>query len=489
MLAHDLSPVIHYASGGKIVSNPQRVGKRRLPRWAKITLIVVGILAVLLLGPRLYIEWRLHSRIAEIRAAGYPLTQEDPDAYYPTPPPGEDAAEVLKQAHAKIHGDDFPSPWGIIYGSLPPTASVPQEAQQLLTDNQEALRLLHKAATMPACRLTEELTSSLPQHGYQSAVDRCVDLLLFEAAVSLKERNAAATTAALVAALRILRTLRCAPPMDDRMMQSEIGWWSVLDMLAFPVNTHILGDEQLALLSRELAREDSIEPFIRRLAYQRCEVWLGLSEPPDPQIGSAFLRLPYCPLISIPHRLYGASGWRTLHLFRALDLTQRWIELFLMPPYRREKPGRDLYTSTANASIVVVPEADLLPWAVMSSLTYSFTETGLGHDYAEPTSDQAQVRAILAGLAIERYRLATGHIPDSLDQLVPRFLDAVPVYPWDGKPLHYEKTEDSYSVYAEDRYLGQTFSGTGPSIWIFQGTLPKTRPQDAPSISGSADEQ
>ena len=49
-------------------------------------------------------------------------------------------------------------------------------------------------------------------------------------------------------------------------------------------------------------------------------------------------------------------------------------------------------------------------------------------------------------LAIERYRLATNALPDTLDALVPAFLAAVPIDPYDGAPVRFKHTGDGYLV-------------------------------------------
>jgi len=60
----------------------------------------------------------------------------------------------------------------------------------------------------------------------------------------------------------------------------------------------------------------------------------------------------------------------------------------------------------------------------------------------------ATLRCCCASLAVERYRLANGALPDSLGDLVPKFLDAVPIDPFDGQPLRYRKLTKGYVVYS-----------------------------------------
>lgn len=62
----------------------------------------------------------------------------------------------------------------------------------------------------------------------------------------------------------------------------------------------------------------------------------------------------------------------------------------------------------------------------------------------------AELRAAIVGCAIERHRLAHGgKLPETLDALVPALLDAVPLDPFDGKPLRYIHPDgDTYTVYS-----------------------------------------
>jgi hypothetical protein len=60
----------------------------------------------------------------------------------------------------------------------------------------------------------------------------------------------------------------------------------------------------------------------------------------------------------------------------------------------------------------------------------------------------AQVRCLAVLIAVERYRKATGRWPTRLVQLTPRFLTAVPLDPYSGKPLRYRRLADGMIVYS-----------------------------------------
>jgi hypothetical protein len=60
---------------------------------------------------------------------------------------------------------------------------------------------------------------------------------------------------------------------------------------------------------------------------------------------------------------------------------------------------------------------------------------------------QTEFLCTIVALGVERYRVATGEWPDSLDQLG-RFLPEVPLDPYDGKPLRYRKLADGVVIYS-----------------------------------------
>lgn len=60
----------------------------------------------------------------------------------------------------------------------------------------------------------------------------------------------------------------------------------------------------------------------------------------------------------------------------------------------------------------------------------------------------AKLRCAGAGLAAERFRLDNGRFPDTVDALVPRYLDAVPIDPFDQQPIRLAVSEDGIVIYS-----------------------------------------
>ncbi len=79
---------------------------------------------------------------------------------------------------------------------------------------------------------------------------------------------------------------------------------------------------------------------------------------------------------------------------------------------------------------------------------------------------KAEIRCAIAGIAAERYRMASGKWPGKLEELVPRFLDQVPTDPYDGQPMKMKRTEEELVIYA----IGPDRTDNGGQIEEAQGT-------------------
>jgi hypothetical protein len=75
----------------------------------------------------------------------------------------------------------------------------------------------------------------------------------------------------------------------------------------------------------------------------------------------------------------------------------------------------------------------------------------LGKAAERTASVHAYLRLAETALAIEQFHLVNQRRPADLRELVPTFLDAVPVDPFDGQPLRYRQTERGYVLYSVDR--------------------------------------
>jgi hypothetical protein len=66
----------------------------------------------------------------------------------------------------------------------------------------------------------------------------------------------------------------------------------------------------------------------------------------------------------------------------------------------------------------------------------------------EVAKGEARSRGITALFAIRLFEMEKGHLPQSLDELVPEYLENVPLDPFDLKPLRYRKREGKWVIYS-----------------------------------------
>ncbi|HEV7280753.1 MAG TPA: hypothetical protein VGN57_11175 [Pirellulaceae bacterium] len=109
---------------------------------------------------------------------------------------------------------------------------------------------------------------------------------------------------------------------------------------------------------------------------------------------------------------------------------------------------------------------------------------------------QSRMDALEAIVACERFRRAQGVWPDSLDQLVPDWLDAVPVDTYTGDPLRYRRTETGLSIYAvgpdgsDDGGVvewGSRPNDPGARVELGKNVLRLSREDEAPGSSPELD--
>ena len=76
---------------------------------------------------------------------------------------------------------------------------------------------------------------------------------------------------------------------------------------------------------------------------------------------------------------------------------------------------------------------------------------------------QVTISLARVAIALERHRQAHGEYPETLDDLLPRFLEPLPPDPVNGGPLHYRRdTPDRFTLYSIG--LNQQDDGGVPSV-------------------------
>ncbi len=385
-----------------------------------IFLVLVGLIGLFVVRHRGESE----RRIEALRAAGYPTTFAELAEYTKLPDGVENAAGMYESAFEAFvpPADDTNVPalgkakWPARGAPLPePMAKAVEEC---LTANRQCLALLHEAAGIEHCRYYYDYSQMLPP----TRDCRQAGLLL---QVSVVYRASKGDTGAAVTAiedgLRLSDSLQGEPALISYLVR--IGCLALaLNGLERSLSLTAFTDEQLKELSDALTRTGKTLDFTRVLVTERChmiEIWRNPS-----RLGPTG---PGLPVRMLP-------GMRLTWLIDTLNYMEACIEASQLPPGERLKQFRRISNEVQQLSFLHLMTKQTTP-----ALT-RVAELDL--------RARAHLELAKTALAIERYRLVGGKVPERLEELVPRYLQEVPSDPFDGNPIRYRRTEPGYRLYS-----------------------------------------
>jgi hypothetical protein len=119
-----------------------------------------------------------------------------------------------------------------------------------------------------------------------------------------------------------------------------------------------------------------------------------------------------------------------------LQITTRVVEIAKLPV---EEQGQELQQRGLPKEKDVPPLARLMMFPRIQKATSDLSRNQL--------RTQAELRCAIVAIAAERYRQAQGSWPASLAALVPAYLRAVPVDPFDSQPVRYRRLADGVVIY------------------------------------------
>src|SRR5262249_1660497 len=131
--------------------------------------------------------------------------------------------------------------------------------------------------------------------------------------------------------------------------------------------------------------------------------------------------------------LLGPTLARRSHA-RMLQLLNEYVQAAQLPPEKQPPAMKDLNGKVIQAK---------LDWDIIRALVMP----AVGKVSEAYRRGVGNLNCAAVAVALERYRRDHGRWPDSLGDLVPRYLAAVPKDPQDGKPLRYRRRPDGVVVY------------------------------------------
>ena len=416
------------------------IPKRR--RKLKASYVITALLLVIIAGFLLFkfnLRSKLQSRLDAISAAGYPVTCVELDAWHTIPEFSENAADTMIEAFShyyewdKQYLDDLP-----VAGSaeLPArTEPVSEEmkaiAAEYLSDNKKALDLLYKGAAIEHSRYPADLTQSfyapLPPLG---DVRQGAKMLKLEAVLHAEKARPQLATDSVTAIFGVARSLDKEPILISQLVRISCEALAV-SALERVVNRTELTDEQLVKLSQILENADDSAGISRAFAGERCIVVEFLKDPASYNL-TIFSDPPPCSTQLIT--LCKITGLADTDAMLYIDLMSNYMEVMQLEPHYRKEAAE-----AAEAKLKKISKIHVLLHIVMPSLFRCVTSDLRGI---------ARLQTARVALAIERYRLATGTLPDTLGELTPTYIAIIPKDPFDGKDLRYQKLDTGFVVYS-----------------------------------------
>ncbi len=362
---------------------------------------------------------QLDRRLAELREQGYPTTLAELEAYDRLPEGADNAAPLYLQALADYTECIIDLP--LFERDLPLAAQAldpmdVQLIQDILEDFNDVLVPLHQAVDIKHCCYPRDPNTGLTViHDQLLDLQKLVLLLSLEAHWHADHNDAPAAYESLRASIVLTQSLDA--PLVLYHLVMNIHKVATIRSLQRVLNRTVLSDQSLVDISRSLAAWQASDGLARTWAGERCMVLAPLQRKTS---GSFVLSL--CDWLGLLSR----------HIIEYIDLMQGPIDIARLP---------------AHQQLAAAQKHDEASKALRSPLLRRIVPKFSGQ-FKRNLISVAHARLAYTALAIERYRLATGHWPATLDALSPQYLPSVPLDPFDGLALRYEKQSLGFRVFS-----------------------------------------
>jgi hypothetical protein len=391
--------------------------------------------------------------IAAIHEKSYPVSLAELNRWYPRVPPRENGALVLGQAFAdqstRLHSSapvcDDPA---VRSPTDEPLADADRQVVEDYLDGRSgALALLHEASEISRSRFPIDLgTLSIVPYPHLAKLVHSAHLLEVEAANHADHGNWESAVVSVQSLFALSHSLAREPLVRSHLARLECQRIA-LDSLQDLLSRTSLADAHLDSLGAVLERADDQRGLARAFIGQRCigirgfemmEDALNLARMPVGRSRSlgqrVFVSLDL--LLSSPGHLYDLCGfleWDELHYLRLMD---RYIQTAQTAFPERIDGAQELRRALEHQSRLHAFSRGWLrgmngPRVILTDATVT-----------------ARLRAARVAIAVERFRLARGQLPRTLADLDPFGLRAMPIDPFNGRPLRYKRLPSGYTVYS-----------------------------------------
>jgi len=381
----------------------------------------------------------VEAELAKIRELGEPIEPTDMDSFYVIPDGKSDATKLWTEVAAifdtEAYGERAKAIPVVGQGSdIPP---VGEEWEQLeavaafLDEYREEMKKIHEAARLGGQArfdrdFDEGLAMLLPD---VQGLRGCNRMLKLEARVAAHRGDAAAAARSIHAMFSTCHAVQEDPLLISHLVRVALAGMAIGELETAIGESVAFSDDDLQMLREDIRSIDFKHSLERALMGERVIGLLTFRNPGRFDIDNN---------IPFPTR----ANNEDLALY--LSTVAKYIEASRAP-----FPEALSLADEATAHVTEVAGSSQI-----NKLRYAFTNLLLPAVNATFEASARGTGASHCGdvaMAIEQYRRKRGEIPGSLQELVPEFLDSVPIDPMDGQPLRYVINDDGYVLYSVGR--------------------------------------
>ncbi|MBM3289672.1 MAG: hypothetical protein FJY92_05930, partial [Candidatus Hydrogenedentes bacterium] len=406
-------------------------GRRRL------IAVVIGVPAVaIVIVVCMVVAWVLRTtggverRLEEIRAKGEPVTLAELERWYPPVPDEENAALPLEKAFETLHlprdpnapvplfnnVDGYPK-WPVRGQPLP--KEVRAAIDTMIDENAECLAHIAEAAQFERCRFANSpLDDSESERDHVDALRALGGLLVLQTLARADSGDIDGALASVGVGLALSEFLRGEALPISQFVRMAMAF-NALRALQHALSCGPASKEVLESLAMRLGTclDDAV--LSKVLIGARCEFVADMSA----RIGHG------------PFALFTAMDTTA-----GVDALGEMIVAASRPPLERHALFQDIRARRFPEELSLVAAVTQMQTSVE---LYLYTR-------ADEVQDKHFVLIQIASvvLRIEIARVMGTAVPSAVEALVPQYIHAIPIDPFDGKPMKYRRNDRGYVVYS-----------------------------------------
>ncbi len=434
---------------GWIISHPKAT-----IAWVLLLMMVLSLWALDGFANR-----RLDGLIAAIRAKGEPVTVEDLNAAMPHLPDEENMAVPLMVHAEAISGfqlsEDLRQHLPILGTSRKDIPTGQHLSDQQLESTRfyldgvaEALAGAHRSLQHEGGCIEMTWTRPAIDMNFKgfSALLQLEKTLALEAWLAAEEGDGERAAQIIRDVLHAESILDCRSSTIVILVQISIRALAESQMER-TINLCLLNDASLEDLQNRLVELEGTPDMKRAFLAERAFIidmaeWMRSGEPN--KVGNEF---------GVPRHV--STVWRCLPFLPAKDEADA-VEIFTATIDAIDGPTSETI-HRVDAAQANAPTA--AGYCLISNMSTMIIPS-LSRAVKLWVRSEGMNRAMQAAIACERFRLANGDWPADLEALVPAYLDAVPIDPFDDKPIRYARIPEGIKVWT----IGEDMTDNGGDV-------------------------